>query len=261
MHDHHQRALDKARGRLLEQEPGLLAILIGGSIAKKCERPDSDLDLIVVLSDERFEHRRQACQVAFLWFDVCDYAGGYVEGRFIGRSFLREAVTGGSDPTRHSFTGVFPVYCTEPDLLSDLAAIPVFPTADKTDKALAFLAQLNLNRWFFWHEGKRRQDRYLQLHAATEIVLFGCRLVLLANDQLFACQKRLVEQTLACPDLPAGFEAKLNRFLTELNDESLDAFSQAVLDFREWPQTDFLSRFLLDVELSWFTRRHAVGEW
>ena len=58
-----------------------------------------------------------------------------------------------------------------------------------TEKIAAFHSQLQLNRWFFWAEAKRRGDRYLQVRAATEMVLFGCRLVLAHNRLLFALSK------------------------------------------------------------------------
>lgn len=261
MLEHHAKALTKAQARLLEQQPDLIAILVGGSIAKKIERPDSDVDLIVVVPDETFARRLAANKVAFLWTDVCDYPKGYVEGRFVGKSFILAAAARGSEPTRHSFTGAFPVYCTDVAIAETLAAIPVYPLADQAEKRQAFLAQFLLNKWFFWREGQRRRDKYLQLRAATDLVLFGCRLILLENKQLFACQKRLVKQTLACPDLPAGFGDKLKAFLDQLNDETMEAFCQAVINFRPWSENDHLSRFLRDVELSWHTRVSAVSEW
>ena len=109
MKAHHQRALEKAQTRLLEQNPNLLAILLGGSIAKGIEREDSDVDLFVVVSDDDYSERLSANRAAFFYNDVCDYKGGYVEGKFVSRSYIREAAERGSEPTRHSFTGVYPV--------------------------------------------------------------------------------------------------------------------------------------------------------
>ena len=261
MKDHHTRALEKARDRLLLENPDLLAIILGGSIAKGIERDDSDVDLIVVLPDEDYQKRLSENRVAFLWKDVCDYSGGYVEGRFVCRSFIREAAKRGSEPTRHSFTGTYPVHCVDPDIARWLPLIPVYPEDCWEAKVAAFMAQMQLNRWFFWNEGVRRCDRYLQLRAATEIVLFGCRLILAHNRLLFACQKRLTEQTLAAPLKPEGLEDKINRLLTDMTDEAKEDFCKTVESFAEWPKTDPLSRFLIDVEMSWFNRTHAVSEW
>ncbi len=258
---HHERALEKAKIRLLQQYPDLIAIIVGGSIAKKIERPESDVDLIVVVSDSEFDKALRSCKIGFSWQDICDYAGGYVEGRIVSKSFILCAARRGSDPTRSSFTGAFPMYCIDREVTDALAAIPVFSDNDKDVKIQAFLAQFLVNRGFFWNEGKRREDKYLQMRAITDIVLFGCRLILLENNQLFACQKKLVEQTLKCEKLPANFKEKLERLLHEMSHEAIEDFSKAVIEFREWPDGDRLSRFLKDVEISWFTGTHAVSEW
>jgi predicted nucleotidyltransferase len=210
MQEHHAKALEKAKARLLENSPDILAIILGGSIAKGVEREDSDVDLIVVLTDEHYLKSSSDNRVAFLWNDVCDYEGGYVEGRFVSRSFIMEAARRGSEPTRHSFTGAYPIYCVDAEIENCLPSIPVYPSERQSENITAFLAQMQLNRWFFWSEGKRRGDLYLQTRAATEIVLFGCHSI-----------------------------------------EEFVSFSGA----------DLLSRFLQDIELSWYHQTHAISEW
>jgi hypothetical protein len=261
MRDHHSRAIEKARVRLLSGNPDLLAIIVGGSIAKGIEREDSDVDLVVVLPDDQYSERLSQSRVTFLWRDVCDYEDGYVDGKFVSRSYIREAAERGSEPTRHSFTGTYPVYCVDPDIATWLPLIPVYPEDRHEEKIVAFLAQMQLNRWFFWDEGKRRGDRYLQLRAATEVVLFGCRLILAHNRLLFACQKRLIEQTSAAPRKPDGLEDKINRLLTDMTDDAKEDFCQAIEGLSDWGKPDLLSRFVQDTEMSWFNHVHAVSEW
>ena len=253
--------MEKAKARLLSEIPDLLAIIVGGSIAKGIEREDSDVDLIVVITDEDYRVRLSENRVSFLWGDgFCDYAGGYVEGRFLARSFIEEASRRGSEPTRHSFTGTYPVYCVDTEIAEWLPLIPVYPEDFRHKKIASFLAQMQLNRWFFWSEGKRRGDRYLHMRAATEIVLFGCRLILAHNRILFACQKRLIEQALTAPQKPAGLEDKINQLLTGMTDEGKEDFCKAIENFADWGKIDCLSRFQIDVEMSWFNRVHAVSE-
>lgn len=262
MREHHTQAIEKAKARLLSEHPDLLAIIVGGSIAKGIEREDSDVDLIVVITDEDFRVRLSENRLSFFWGgDFCDYAGGYVEGRFLARSFIEEASRRGSEPTRHSFTGTYPVYCVDSDIAELLPLIPVYPEHCRREKIASFLAQMQLNRWFFWSEGKRRGDRYLHLRAATEIVLFGCRLLLAHNRILFACQKRLLEQTLAAPQKPDGLEEKINHLLTSMTDEAKEDFCKTIENFADWGEIDCLSRFQIDVEMSWYNRAHAVSEW
>jgi len=257
---HHQRALDKACQRLLESSD-VLAILLGGSLAKKCERPDSDVDLIVVTTDDGYQARRAEHKVAFFWKDVADYEHGYVEGRFVPRSFIIEAVDRASEPTRHSFTGVYAVHCVDPQIAEAVARIPVYPAHEQQQRIQSFFAQMMLNKWFFWSEGVRRNDPYLKHRAASEIVLFGARLILAHNQKLFPCQKRLMETLESCEKKPADIVAKANRLLLEMSDEAREDFCTAVVDFVGWPKADLLSLFLEDVETAWYTRTPAVAEW
>ena len=262
MRKHHTEAIKNAQARLLENNPDILAIIIGGSIAKGIERDDSDIDLVVVLPDDHYRRRLAGNDVAFLWQDLCDYEGGYVEGRFVSRTFIKEAAERGSEPTRHSFTGAYPFYCTDQDIARLLPLIAVYPDGRYQEDMIAtFYAQLHLNRDFFWNEAKRRGDKYLQFRAATEIVLFGCRLILAHNRLLFACQKQLIEQTLNAPGTPDDLQQKIDCLLTEMTDQARDDFCNAVVDFVGCPETDCLSRFIQDVEMSWFNRVHAVSEW
>jgi len=261
MRKHHANAIERGRERLLSENPGLLAIILGGSLAKGTERDDSDVDLIVVVSDAAYATRLAENHVSFLWRDVCDYENGYVEGRFVSRAYIREAAQRGSEPTRHSFTGASTVYCVDPEIEEWLPKIPVYPEDRHQSNIASFRAQLDLNRGFFWGEGKRRGDRYLQTRAAAEMVLFGCRLVLAHNRILFACQKRLIEQTLAAPEKPDGLSEKTNRLLADMTDEAKEDFCNTIEGFADWGDSDHLSHFLQDVEMSWFNRVHAVSEW
>jgi predicted nucleotidyltransferase len=260
MRDHHRRAIDKAKARLLG-EPDVLAVLVGGSIAKGVEREASDVDLIVVTTDAGWGARRDSQAVAFLWRDLTDYEGGYVEGRYLSRSFVLAAAERGSEPTRHSFTGVFPIHCVDAEIEAALSRIPHYPDHDRQRRIDAFLAQLQLNRWFFWHEAKRRDDPYLRARAASDIVLFGARLILAHNHMLFPCQKRLLETLAGAPEKPDNVVQLAREFLNTLTDETMEAFCRSVTDFAPWSSCDLLSRFLADVEMSWFEGGAPIAEW
>lgn len=261
MRPHHSEACEKAKARLLEQNPDLLAILVAGSIAKGIEREDSDVDLMVVLRDDQWRRRQDSGELAFLWWDVASWKGGYVEGRFLPKSFLAAAADRGSEPTRHSFTGVYPVVCRDDEIPSLLKRIPVYPEHDRARRIGAFMSQMQLNHWYFWGEAKRENDRYLLTHAATEIVRFGYRLILAHNRMLFPCQKRLVETVEKAPQKPENIVAMGTQLLMDLTNESKDAFYKAIFEFTDWGKIDSLGNFLRDVEMSWYTGSFAVSEW
>jgi hypothetical protein len=242
----------------LTVEDDVKLVPLGGSIAKGTERCESDVDLIVVVDDEGYRRRLAENRVAFLFHDVADYPGGYVEGRFLSREFVLAAAERGSEPTRHSFTGVRPVWGHDAELIEVVARIPVYPEADRERRIDAFFAQLVLNRVYFWPEGIRREDLYLQLRAATEAVLFGGRMVLAHHRTLFQNQKRLMETL----DQVSPAIADLGRaFLSQLDDASFDAFCDAVKEVVGPRTVDLNSRFTQDSEMSWFNGTHSVAEW
>ena len=256
MREHHARALEQAKKRLLELEPGLLAIILGGSIAKGIDRDESDVDVIVVVPEERYLKRLEERSLSFLWYDIPGYEGELVEGRFVTRHFLVEAGIRGSEPTRYSFLGAYPVYCIDPEIPGLLSLIPVYPEDRHKEHVAAFFAQFQCNRTYYWDQGKR--SRFLQLRAATEMVRFGCRLVLAHNRILYPCLRRLVEAALAAPLKPEKLGEKMDVFLEKLTDETKEDFCRMIEEFADWGKED---RYIQDVEMSWYNKVHEVGEW
>jgi hypothetical protein len=259
--DHHLRAAKKAEDRLRD-EKGIVAVLMAGSVARGVARADSDVDLIAVVDDAAWPEYLAQNRLAFLWFDLGEPPCGYVEGRYVPRSYVLEAARRGSEPTRHSFTGVYPLYSADPAIDEALPLIPVYPEAERQYRIQAFMAQFFLNKVFFLGEGRRRNDPYLQARAASDMVLFGGRLILAHNRILFPCQKRLMEYVMTAPLHPPRFQELAGELLTKLTEESKEAFCQSIESFTDWGvKADLLSTFLRDVEASWYLKTSAVAEW
>ena len=150
------------------------------------------------------------------------------------------------------------VWGNDAEVLAAVPRIPVYPEADRERRMDAFYSQLVLWRVYFWGESFRRGDRYLQLRTASEIVLFGGRLVLAHHRRLFPNQKRLMETLNAvAPEI-----ADLGRaYLDALDDASLTRFYDAVTATVGPRTVDVISRFTQDAEMTWFTGTHCVAEW
>ena len=259
--EHHYRAAKKGEERL-RSEKGIIAVLMAGSVARGVARPDSDVDLIAVVDDAEWPGYVAQNRLAFLWQDLTDYPGGYVEGKYAPRSYILEAAKRGSEPTRHSFVSVYPLYSSEPSIDGTIPLIPVYPEHERQHRIDAFMAQMMLNKGFFFPEGKRRNDPYLQVRAAADIVLFGGRLILAHNRILFPCQKRLMEYVMAAPQHPLQFQELADELLTKMTDESKDAFCQAVESFTDWGvKVDLLGTCQRDAEAAWFYGISAIAEW
>ena len=143
-----------------------------------------------------------------------------------------------------------------------LPLIAVYPECERQYRINAFMAQMKLNQWFFFSEGRRRNDLYLQARAASDMVLFGGRLILAHNRILFPCQKRLMEYVLSAPQRPPYFQELAHELLTKLTEESKDTFCQTIESFADWDvKADLLGTFLRDVEASWYFKTGAIAEW
>ncbi len=78
MKPHHKKAIDKIT-EILKKDEMYLALIITGSVAKGQERDDSDVDIVLVVTDEEYEKRKKRNR--FIYFDdrFCDYPRGYIE--------------------------------------------------------------------------------------------------------------------------------------------------------------------------------------
>ena len=57
-------------------------MILGGSIAKGLERPDSEVDAIVVVSPERYERQCAEPKITECVLEGCDYPGGYFDRKY-----------------------------------------------------------------------------------------------------------------------------------------------------------------------------------
>ncbi|MEL7375049.1 MAG: hypothetical protein AAGJ36_11395, partial [Pseudomonadota bacterium] len=83
--DHHQRAIDRLADAY-RNDPDFLALIIGGSVAKGYARDDSDVEFLIVATDDAFEKHKQARDLFINRRDLCDYDGGFVDGKIINLS-------------------------------------------------------------------------------------------------------------------------------------------------------------------------------
>ena len=109
MLEHHKRAVEKLIN-LYQDDSTFLAMIVAGSVAKGWEKPDSDLDYMLVVTEEEFEKRRANCQLHVDPPGVIDYPGCYVDGKIIGLQFLCDVADHGSEPARFAFHDAFVAY-------------------------------------------------------------------------------------------------------------------------------------------------------
>jgi hypothetical protein len=259
---HHERTIQ----RLVErygQDERFPALIVGGSVAKGLARPDSDVDVIFVATPAEFA-RRQAERDYFYHAtaEFCDYPGGYVDGKVIDLQFLREAVDHGSEPARAAYAGAIVAYTREPEVNDLVARIPVYPEAEQQERMEAFYSQLVCMRWYMG-EAVKRQDAYLRMHVAADMVLAGGRLILAYNKILYPFHKWFMTELRRAPLRPGDLPELAEALLADPTVATARAFFDSIVTYRDWgvPDHRAFSRFIEISEWNWRAGRPSLADW
>ena len=260
---HHRRAVEELI-TLFKDKEGVIALVFGGSVAKHMERPDSDIDGMVIVTPEFYEEMKKQNRTAeTIPMGDCAYPGGYFDVKYMTKDYIRDAAEKASEPTRNSFISSKVLFSGDPEVTELVGRIPVFQKQEYEDKMLSFYSDLQLNYHYFWQIC--RPEGYMKLRTASEIVYCLYRMVLQENGILFPCNRRLEDFVKEAPDKPEHLVECCEEFCRTLEDGPLDA---AVKAWEEWTRyaypTDVAvcqSRYCDDFEQWWRVPRPLIAEW
>jgi hypothetical protein len=259
MYRHHRESAERAAAHFAA-DAGVLALILGGSVAHGFAAADSDLDLLIVVSDAEYAQRRRDGRLQFLDSDLCTYPNGYVDGKYLGESLVRSIAERGSEPARFAFKDAQVLFSRIADLDSLLREITRYPVAGKDDRVQRFHAQFETWHWYA-HEGLRWENRNLLGTAVSKLVLFGGRLILAHNEILYPFHKWFLRVLADAPDKPADLMERIAALYDYPNEENLRAFYGCVAFHRPWaPNMAWPVRFVLDTELAWEEGRAPVDD-
>lgn len=261
MLEQHQRALDQLV-ELLKPDPDFLAVITAGSIAQGTAKETSDVDVYLVVSDESYAKRKQEHALAYNNPDVCDYSGGYIDGKIIDLRFLKQAAVQGSEPTRYSFTGSEAIFSRITGLEQLISRIPVYPEQNREQNIKDFFAQVFLYAFYFPSEAAKTSNSYLLLHSVSNLALFGSRIVLAYNRMLFPCHKGLQSAVQAAPDKPEHYMSELQDLLANPNVEKCMDFAKMLLGHYqpEMPFEQAVSLFMTNNEWNWLDQSPSITD-
>ena len=154
MYPQHERATQNLVA-LFKEDPEVLAVILAGSLAKGLERPDSDVDAIIAVTEEKYRRLQMEGRTSECIEEGCGYEGGYFDLKYYTKDYLLAAAAHGSEPTRYAFTGSYCLFSRDAELPEIVARIPVFQKAEKEEKMLSFYAALLLYSGYFWDCSKR----------------------------------------------------------------------------------------------------------
>ncbi|CAG0937715.1 hypothetical protein TFLX_06664 [Thermoflexales bacterium] len=261
LYPHHQRAVERLIDRF-KDDANYLALLIGGSLVKGYGDEGSDVDFMLIATDEEYARRLPERTLTYYATDLCDYPGGYVDGKIVNVAFLEEVAARGSEPARSAFENVSVSYSRLPQLDDLLQRITLYPEAGHTEKVRSFYAQLQAMQWFVG-EAEKRDNRYLLMHAVSELVLFGGRLILAHNRLLYPYHKWFLRRLQDAPQQPENLLGLIDQLLSEPGKAKADRFCEAILNFTPWdiPAEGWPARFMTDTEWAWRYGKAAIDDW
>ena len=249
--DQHRRAID----RLVEtyrDDDRFVAVIIGGSVAKGYARPDSDVDFMIVATDREYARRDAENDLFINRRDLCDYDGGFVDGKVVDLPYLREVAGFGNEPSRAAFQGAFTAFCHEPEVEDLLPTIPVYPKEGHERRIKAFYSMAFIQNWLMG-EATRHDNPYTIQRAASQLALYAGRLILAHNRVLYPYHKWLTRALEDAPVKPDGFMKSLADLTTAPSAESAEQLFNSVRAFRDWGVQDIeaYTWFMREMEWGW----------
>ena len=260
MHAHHERAIAHAT-ETLRRDPEVRALLLGGSIAHGYESAASDVDLLIVVSDDDYDVRMREGRVQWSTAEGCEWPGGYVEGKYVSPRFLAEVARAGSEPARFAFQDARVLFSEIGDLAETLRAIARYPVEEKVPRIRRFHAQFEAWHWY-GHEALKRDDRYLLGLALARTVLFGGRMILAHNERLHPYHKWFLKVLEAAPAQPPDLMERIAALYDAPSQATLLGFWATIKNFRAWEATEqpWPVQFLRDSELNWLGAATPVDD-
>lgn len=262
MYKHHEDSL-KNLIAYFEGKPGVIALVFGGSVAKGCERPDSDLDAMVVLTDEAYEEKLRTKSTAESISGFCTYPEGYFDIKYFNKQYLMDAAEKGSEPTRNAFVKSRVLFSSDPEIESIVERISTFNEKERDEKLLSFFADFWLNYYYFLKECPI--DGYMKVHVTAEIIYSVYRMILQENRVIFPSNRRLEEFVEAISDDTAKLVELGRKYAASQSMEDADAFVKqfyAITTYK--PPRDgatILSTYVSDFEQWWRVPRPNINEW
>lgn len=249
---------EKVAGR-----PETLGLVVVGSVARGDERPDSDVDVYLVVTDDAYAAASRSGAIAYVSQSGVTYEGGYVDVKLASPSYLRAACDHGDDPTRASFDRGQVRLDRTGDLAGIVSRMVDLPEAGWSQRVRSYRAQLALYGEYFLGQAAERGDRFLLQHSALHAALAAGRCALAQNHRLFRGQKYLSADLATLTDRPDGFYAAWAAIVDDRSPEAARRLIDLVDIWVGNPLTvdESLSMFITANELAWLNHTIPPEFW
>ncbi|MUT66993.1 nucleotidyltransferase domain-containing protein [Paenibacillus sp. NEAU-GSW1] len=251
MYPHHKEAIEAITNKLKNRE-GTAGIIIGGSVAHGYADETSDIDIIIVLTDEHYAKAQAANDLGYFETESCSYEGGYVDGKVVSVDYIKNVAKSGNEPSKFAFKDAFVTFSRVEGLEQLVAEASNYPVDKKEENMTKFYAQFETWKWYYY-EGLKRNNKLLIDYCLTNYAFFAGRLILAYNETLFPSYKwfnRVLEEVSHKPD---RFVQMVDDVVELKSPEAVERLYEAVIPFHNWYTQGhhWTVQFMLDSQMNW----------
>ena len=260
MYPHHTQSIQNVT-EYFQSDPEVLALLLGGSIAHGFESSTSDVDVMILVSDEDHQRRFQKGDIHFYNKELCTYEGGYVDGKYLSLEFVKQVAAKGSEPARFAFAGSRILFSKVDGVVEQVHKAEQYPVAEKAERIKRFYAQFEAWHWYCG-EALGKRNLYLLGTSVSKLILFGGRLILAHNEMLYPYHKWCLKVLEQAADRPSDLLACIQTLYESPTAGNIEAFYEKIKNFQHWTDNPFSwpTRFMLDSELNWLAGKTPVDD-
>lgn len=247
----HKRLLARAVEHF-SSDPGLLGLIVGGSVARGTATPESDLDVMLLVPDAEGETRLARGAITVRDDTLADYEGGYLDGKIITPTFIDEVTKHGSEPARWAFEDAFVAFSRIEGLEDKIKAAASYPEGERDEKLRDFVSHVVLMEWYV-QEAEKRSDLYLATVAGSKLALYAGRTILAMNRMLYPYHKWLMHQLEQAPEKPDGLLEQIEALLTKPTSETAGILAASITSFAALDLTrrEAIERLIRRTEWGW----------
>ena len=260
MHPHHAQSINNVREHF-QRDPEVLALLLAGSLAHGLDTPTSDVDILILISEADHKKRLNENRLNFFNRDLCNYEGGYVDGKYLTMGFIEQVKQKGSEPARFAFAGSQVLFSRIDGLEQEIRRAAEYPRAGKAERIRQFYGQFEAWHWYC-QESMRLKNHYLLGTSVSKFILFSGRLILAHNELLYPYHKWFLHVLERAKEKPDGLLDSIHRLSTGPRAENVEALYDKVKSFRIWTEREFSwpAQFMVDSELNWMDGSTPVDD-
>ena len=234
----------------------ITGIILCGSLAKNTENENSDVDIFVIVDNNKFE-KRKLTKDYFVGtiFNQSNYPV-YIDGKIINKDFLRKIWTEGNECIKNTFSQVKLIYSIDNEI-DELIKIMDTTNYSKDENIRKFYSLMKSYKL----KADDDMDNIIQIkHSIFFTVFFACRLVLAHNDIFYPCVKNMEKEIRNCINKPKNFLEKIHKVLETYSFDELEKFYEETEEyFKEYRFDDKIRRgYVIENECYWFLEKSHI---